>query len=377
MDDLKRYVLILKQLVKWFFKNVINLLVVAYCTVAGKHHQRRSIYYRELIALQNILSFTDYYWRRLDRQYSSGIDVYRNFVEANSYGIVRERQVDFIKSLDRVLQNDNFDSLIGAEKNEELTWVMSTGRCGVDALDRYFKLSAKHFSIHREFHKDEMFYEHRSTWTTKSRVLHKFFYNNASDEEIKLFIETFLGKRMKTIRRREGKQWIFCEHCDTVWLPVILRLFPFSKIVFLSKNPKDVITSYMSKQQYSSAQEMPLPPEQDKLPFKTLFGLMCWFYTYINMFIDIHCDLIGNGKRILRVNGKDLMLADPTVHKELNKFLNLDITEREYQAHFAGRYNSKAYRSRYSRFPSPDNWPNSYRTLLELFFSTIKARIRH
>ena len=190
MDDLKRYVLILKQLVKWFFKNVINLLVVAYCTVAGKHHQRRSIYYRELIALQNILSFTDYYWRRLDRQYSSGIDVYRNFVEANSYGIVRERQVDFIKSLDRVLQNDNFDSLIGAEKNEELTWVMSTGRCGVDALDRYFKLSAKHFSIHREFHKDEMFYEHRSTWTTKSRVLHKFFYNNASDEEIKLFIES-------------------------------------------------------------------------------------------------------------------------------------------------------------------------------------------
>ena len=74
---------------------------------------------------------------------------------------------------------------------------------------------------------------------------------------------------MKTIRRRGEKRWVFCEHVDTVWLPIILRIFPSSKIVFLYKNPHDVITSFMSKQLYTSAQEMPLSKSQDKLEFKT------------------------------------------------------------------------------------------------------------
>jgi len=377
MTNLKRFALLIKNFAKWFAKNIINLFVILYYLIRGKHLQIKIIFYRELLSMQNIFSFTDFYWRRLDRQYSSNIEPYRKFVEENSYDAVHQRQVEFLKSLDRVLQNNNFDPLIGDEKNSELTWVMSTGRCGVDALDRYFKLSKDHFSIHREFYKDEMYYEYRSTWTTKSRVLHKFFYNNASDEEIKSFVETFLAKRMKTIRRRGGKKWIFCEHCDTVWLPIILRIFPASKIVFLSKDPKDVIKSYMGKQQYSSAQEMPLSPAQDQLLFKTLFGLMCWFYTYINMYIDIHCRLIGDDQRILRVNGKDLMKADLGVRKELNGFLSMDISQKQFQNHFGGRYNSKDHRAKYSRFPAPENWPESFQALLKLFFSQVDNKIKH
>ncbi len=377
MTNLKRYLLLFKNAVKWFTKNLVNLFVILYCLVRGKHSQRRSIFYRELIAIQNVLSFTSSYWRVLDRQYSESIEKYRRFVEGNTYDIVYDRQVELLKAVDRVLKENSFDSIIGNEKNAELTWVMSTGRCGVDALDRYFKLSEDHFSIHREFFKDEMYYKYRSTLTTKSYVFHKFFYNNATDAEIKSIIEIFLSKRMKTIRRREGKRWVFCEHCDTVWLPIILRIFPSSKIVFLSKNPEDVIMSYMSKQQYSSAQEMPLSPAQDELMFKTLFGQMCWFYTYINMYISIHCELIKNDKRILRVNGKDLMEGDLIMHKKLNDFLVMSISEKQFLDHFGGRYNSKNHRAECSKFPKIGNWPESYLRLLGLFFSQIEQKIKH
>ena len=375
MTNLKRYLLLIKLFTKWFFKNVVNFFVVVYCLIRGKHSQRRSIFYRELISVQNVLSYTNSYWRILDKKYSANIEIYRKYVEANSYDIVYKRQVELLKAVDRVIQKKSFDSIVGDEKDSELTWVMSTGRCGVDALDRYFKLSKDHFSIHREFFKDEMYYAYKSTLTTKSYVFHKFFYNNASDAEIESIIETFLCKRIKTIRRREGKKWVFCEHCDTVWLPIILRIFPSSKIVFLSKNPKEVIRSYMSKQQYSSAQEMPLSPSQDKLMFKTLFGLMCWFYTYISMYISIHCELIGNDQRILRVNGEDLLEADLGTYKKLNEFLGMSISQKQFREHFGGRYNSKSHRSKYSGFPEIEKWPDSYLALLELFSTQIDHKI--
>ena len=128
----------------------------------------RSIFYREVIALQNIFSSTGFYWQFLDSQYSSDISVYQEYVDKNSYDVVYGRQVDFLVSLERVIRENDFDSIVAEQKHEELTWVMSTGRCGVDAIDRYFKMSEAHNSVHREFYKDEKYYEFKSTWTTKS-----------------------------------------------------------------------------------------------------------------------------------------------------------------------------------------------------------------
>ena len=182
---------------------------------------------------------------------------------------------------------------------------------------------------------------------------------------------------MKTIRRRGEKRWVFCEHVDTVWLPIILRIFPSSRIVFLFKNPQDVITSYMSKQQYSSAQEMPLSKPQDRLVFKTLFGLMCWFHTYINMYINIHCDLIEDDHRILRINGLDLLRKDPGTHAKLNDFMSMQTPLEKFNEHFSGRYNSKIQRAELSQFPKKENWPDSYHELLKLFSSQIDRNIRH
>ena len=374
MTNLKRYVLLIKNLTNWFIINVKNLFVIIYCTASGKHLKRRSIFYRELISVQNVLTYTSSYWAFLDRRYGANIEIYRKYVEANSYDSVNKRQVELLKAIDRVIQKNSFDSIVGNEKHLELTWVMSTGRCGVDAIDRYFKLSKDHFSIHKEF-RNKKFLAYRSTLTTKSYVFSKFLYNNASDAEIESIIETYLSNRINTIRRGGGKRWVFCEHYDTAWLPIILRIFPNSKIIFLSKNPKDVIKSYMSKQQYTSSLEMPLSPAQDKLMFKTLFGLVCWFYTYTNMYISIHCDLISNDQRILRVNGECLMDADLSTYKHLNDFLVMTLSQKQFMDHFRGRYNSKDHRSKYSRFPEIEKWPDSYLALLELFSTQIDHKI--
>ncbi len=376
-QNLKRYALIAKQLAKWILRNILNIFIILYFLAIRRIPGIRSIFYREVIALQNIFSSTRFYWQFLDSQYSSDISVYKEYVAKNSYDVVYGRQVDFLVSLERVIRENDFDSIVAEQKHEELTWVMSTGRCGVDAIDRYFKMSEAHNSVHREFYKDEKYYEFKSTWTTKSYELSKIFYNNATDEEIKSIITGFLERRMKTIRRRGEKRWVFCEHVDTVWLPIILRIFPSSKIVFLFKNPQDVITSYMSKQLYTSAQEMPLSRSQDKLEFKTLFGLMCWFHTYINMYINIHCDLIEDDRRILRINGSDLFRKDPSTHSKLNDFMSMQTPLEKYNEHFSGRYNSQLRRAELSQFPRQENWPDSYNELLNLFSSQIDRNIRH
>ena len=111
--------------------------------------------------------------------------------------------------------------------------------------------------------------------------------------------------------------------------------------------------------------------------FKTQLGLICWFHTYMNMYINIHCGLIADEQRVLRINGLDLVRKDPSAHAKLNEFMSMQTSLEKYKEHFSGRYNSKMHRAELSQFPRKENWPDSYHELLKLFFSQIECKIRH
>ena len=78
-------------------------------------------------------SSTRFYWQFLDSQYGSDIGVYKEYVAENSYDVVWS-QVDFLVSLEQVIQENDFDSIVAEQKHEELTWVMSTGGVGLMRL---------------------------------------------------------------------------------------------------------------------------------------------------------------------------------------------------------------------------------------------------
>ena len=103
-QNLKRYALIAKQLAKWILKNICNIFIILYFLAIWRIPGIRSIFYREVIALQNIFSSTRFYWQFLDSQYSSDISVYQEYVAENSYDVVYGRQVDFLVSLERVIR---------------------------------------------------------------------------------------------------------------------------------------------------------------------------------------------------------------------------------------------------------------------------------
>jgi len=89
---------------------------------------------------------------------------------------------------------DEFD--IYRNKFKDLTWVMSTGRFGVDAIDNYFKKSTDHYSVHKEFDED-IFFENESAVGTKSYVFNKFLNNNITNDELYKVIVKFIKIRQK------------------------------------------------------------------------------------------------------------------------------------------------------------------------------------
>jgi len=359
-------------LIQCLITNIKTINIFIYCTLFRKTKKRRSLIITEILHNQVILSDTNLYWKMLDKYYQYNYKKYQQYINENSYEKVLKRQKNLIIKIERVIKDNNEELDIYRRKYDDLTWVMSTGRCGVDALDNFFKKSENHCSIHREFDENE-FFENDSALTTKSYVFNKFLFNNATDLEIYQIIIKFIKKRIKTIEKAKGKSWIFCEHNDTPWLPIIVRIFPSSKIIHLAKNPEDVIQSYLSKSLYNSCQEVPLNLMQTKLAFNSLVALSSWFYTYINMFIYIHCKLIDNQNRVLRIRGENLLKQDINTYKKLNSFLKLNSSESEYIETFSHRYNAKIERIKYSKFPNKNNWPVSFHLIVNMFYLNIES----
>ena len=194
--------------------NIKTIIIVIYCTVTGNIKQRKSIIITEIIHNQVLLSETNFYWKYIDRSNKTNLKKYKTYVKNNSYETVLNRQKLLLNQIDRVY-NDHFEEFnIYKKYYKNLTWVMSTGRCGVDAIDNYFKKSQNHYSVHKEFD-ENIFFEYNSALTTKSYVFNKFLQNDATDEEVYKIIRKFLDIRIKTIEDADGKEFIFCEHNDT------------------------------------------------------------------------------------------------------------------------------------------------------------------
>ena len=93
------------------------------------------------------------------------------------------------------------------------------------------------------------------------------------------------------------------------------------------------------------------------------------------MFINVHCELVSDKSRVLKIRGENLLNLDIETFDNLKKFMSLNSNKQEYIDTFSLRYNSKLDYARNSRFYEKRKWPESYNKVLNIFYSSIESKI--
>lgn len=331
-------------------------------TVVGNRVARDVRVIHECIDLQNRLAKTPAYWRIVEASLRRRLPTYHAYMTTRHADDLRRTALTVGAQIDRVLNAHRDEFLPYADVNA--AWVMSTGRVGVDALDRLLKTSPELFSIHREF-KGEAFYENDSAVTTKSLVFNRLLRGEATDDELLQMTRRYLAVRLKTIARAGGRRLVFCEHHDEAWLPILVRVFPRSRIIHLYRSAADTMQSYLAKGLYSDRQVVPLELSAGhRLEFVSLFALVAWFCAFVNAYIAVHKAQIDPA-RVLDIRSAELLRQDPATLERLRQFLEATIRADDYTRILSQRHNTKAGGE--SAFPQNGTWPGVFTEVTEIF----------
>jgi len=332
-------------------------------TVKRDTKRRDALLVETIIKNQNKLGKTRAYWALSDWYYRLAGKSFAKYLRDNNPASLRARVQSVNELLDQIFAKNESEFSEHHARSKNLVWVMSSGRCGVDPLDQFLKTSPDLFSIHREF-QGEKLYEHDSAVATKSFVFNMVLNGHVSENHVLEMTRKYLDTRLRTIRRTGDKKMVFCEHHDEAWLPFIVRVFPSCKIIHLIRNPVDVIQSYLSKELYSGRQIAPIDPVNgNRLQFKSLFALVCWFYAFVNTYICLNCRLI-DPRRVLTVRSEDLFRADPIVFENLRRFLGARLAYEDFVRVMAVRHNEKA--GGRNAFPEKGKWPQGFENVYQL-----------
>ena len=337
--------------------------------VAGDKDALDATCVNELIRFQYRLAKTTVYWTWLEGASRRGASMYRRYAASNDRAHLHAKARSLADRIERVLAAHPQEFAPYREANP--VWVMSTGRCGIDSLDRFLKTSADLHSIHREF-RGEKFYEHGSALKTKSAVFNAALHDRMSDDEILETIRKYLATRLKTLHRAAPRRLVFCEHHDEAWLPFIARVFPRSRFIHLRRRDVDVVQSYLSKGIYSGRQIAPVDPARRiPLEFWSLMALVSWFTAYVNLYIGLHCELIDQS-RVLHLKSEELFSKDRAAFDRLRDFLTPAALDYDtFVSTFAQRHNAKTGGE--NACPRTDDWPQGLRTVLEIFQQSTAA----
>ena len=349
---------------------VRNALQYAGFALSGRRDVAAALAIGETIRLQNECAKTAWYWTMAARQAERSLARYRQYVDRTRPALGAQAATLQGRLRAIIARHDaEFAPLAG----QSPVWVMSTGRCGIDTLDRVLKTAPGLHSIHREF-EDEKFYEFNSAVTTKSRVIARSMSGDASDEELLAMLRAFLEVRRRTLARAGDKRHVFCEHHDEAWLPFILAAYPHSRIIHLRRDAAAVTQSFLSKGLYSGRQLVALKPgARPALEFRLLFPQVAWLCGFLNAFIAAHCAQV-EPSRVMTLRSEDLFRGDPEVRHRLTAFLDAPLDPDVFTRIATTRHNAKAGGE--NACPAPKDWPPVFHEVLAIFGS-IEARPAH
>jgi Sulfotransferase family len=336
------------------------------CLLSGDSIKRDNIAVRRLISRQIGLGKTRSYWKIVDKRYQALVPKVAAYVEQNNVRHIESNALFTKDVFERVVKKHHKRFSSYQEAAPDLTWVMSTGRCGTLALHKFITSSSEVFAVHRNFPEHERFYQHGTALDTKSFVFAKCFNADITDDQALAIVEEYLAKRWQTITRANNKRLIFCAHHDVAWMPVISALFPKSRFIHLIRNPQTTIQSFLSKNQYTATQILPLASSSNReLLFRDLFAMVCWYYVFVNLYIRAHGTSLSR-ERFLFLKSEDFFKVDNLVYQNLSKFLDLEVSYENFETLYSHRTNSKEA-SKGSMFPEVKDWPDGIKNVYNNF----------
>jgi hypothetical protein len=131
-------------------------------------------------------------------------------------------------------------------RQREIYFVLSPGRSGTVALTNFFSNFNKVLPLH---HLGSAF---------SSAVISEFIarmicetFEKEVDEHrcqgsLSYYADIFLRNRMVELLHSIDEKVIFVNHWESWWAPIILKIFPNSKFIYLKRNPEDVAFSLLA-----------------------------------------------------------------------------------------------------------------------------------
>jgi hypothetical protein len=152
----------------------------------------------------------------------------------------------------QITAGDLFDRKRKTMRNESdgPIFMLSTGRCGTLALQRFLQRSNEIEAFHRYRGRKSKYRNDMSFVLEQNYAYYHIVQDPVCEPKRKRFIISNLRRcRAHLIEavRQEGKKFIETNHEFSPFAPLLVEAFPDAKFVHLVRNPKSVISSFMQK----------------------------------------------------------------------------------------------------------------------------------
>ena len=124
-------------------------------------------------------------------------------------------------------------------------WVLSTGRCGTLALQRFLETEPSTMPYHRN--SSAVFPQTESTL-----LFHRFMSGHFDRDVIeRAMLQAFVRHAMDHLRAaQQGRQFVAVSHAPTPAAPLLKAVYPGSRFINLKRDYSNVFLSYLTKQQF-------------------------------------------------------------------------------------------------------------------------------
>ncbi len=128
-------------------------------------------------------------------------------------------------------------------------FVLSTGRCGTLALQRFLQRSKGVEAFHRYRGRGARYRNDMSFILEQNFAYHRVLARPADVRARRLIVRLLRGARAPLIRRldREGRTFVELNHEFSSYGPLLAEAYPEARFVHLVREPRAVVTSFMQK----------------------------------------------------------------------------------------------------------------------------------
>lgn len=220
--------------------------------------------------------------------------------------------------------------------------VLSTGRCGTVSLYRLFQ-ETNIVPYHAYWWNIGV----SSRWEMMCRLMEENFHGGEPvyGEWLASRAAEWLGPMM------QGRIMVGLNHTDTIFAPVFAALHPESKFIWLHRDSRDVIKSFISKNQSPGEFGNQLRPLKYKFdqgfawhPTEhTKRECVEWYVSFTNTFCKSMQAVLGD--RMIKIEAESLFERSRGPIHDLIDFIGVDLTVDEAVKHFKTPINVKACRS--------------------------------